>query len=143
MLKYENSIDGELQFTMQEVIKYNGVSQPEPDAETGNVTFLNCTRGVDGTTAQDVAADESAIIVPGRASLTLSAISWQIPSDENPFQVVVSNSSDLQAWCHVYSQGSRQQVRPPIETSAAVAYSWVVIGSIRFPAGLDTLDCLL
>jgi len=39
-------------------------------------SFESCTRGADGTTAQDLASGEVAILVPGRASLMLSSYAW-------------------------------------------------------------------
>lgn len=65
------------------------------DARTDD-SFGPCTRGSDGTTAQDLAADESAVILPGRASLMLSSYAWAKASGFSGFrQFVVAHSSDL------------------------------------------------
>lgn len=139
MYDYADAIGGASQFTIQEIIKYNGIRVGDDEG----MTFLNCQRGLNGTTAQDVAAADTAMLIPGRATLMLTPARWSIGSAADPFQVVVSNTATLEAECHVYQQGSRQRPSDAIETAAFISYSWVMIGNLIVPEGLRTLNCLL
>jgi hypothetical protein len=138
VLEYDFAAEGETQVTPQEFVLYDGIRRDD-----GFDTFLNCTRGYDGTTATAIEEGEGAVVMPGRASLLLSPNIWTKDEDVSLFQFLVSSDSDLTVACNVYERGSRQRLKPPAEIIAQVAYSWVYVGGVFIPEGMRSLACLL
>jgi hypothetical protein len=143
ILQYRHVIDGVEELTIQEIIQYNGL---EDD------TFLNCVRGFDGSSAQDVEEGETAIIIPGRASLTLTPHSLSrdsgnpeegLPRAPFPYQFIVENDATLNASVSVFEQGSRQVLKDPMDGAFEVAYSWVISQNFDPLIGVGELACLL
>jgi len=102
------------------------------DARTDD-SFGPCTRGADGTTAQDLETDEVAVIVTGRASLMLSNYAWAKQSSQTPGstlnpgssgfrQFVVSHGADLMVQAAGFSGADMDQ----IDAYYRVGYSLMV-----------------
>lgn len=143
ILHYKHVVDGTESITIQEIIEYNGLEDN---------TFLNCVRGFDGSTAQDVESDEIAIILPGRASLTLSPHSLLrdsgnpedgLPRAPFPYQFIVENDATLNASLSMFEQGSRQLLQDPMDGAFDISYSWVISQNFESLIGLGELACLL
>ena len=90
------------------------------DARTDS-SFGPCTRGADGTTSQDLAFDEVAIIVPGRASLMLSSYAWAKAGSQTTGsalspglsgfrQFVVAHKADLTVQAAGFSGANMDQI---------------------------------
>jgi hypothetical protein len=143
ILQYGHVIGGTERLTLQEIIQYNGLEDN---------TFLNCVRGFDGSSAQDVEEGEAAIIIPGRASLTLTPHSLLrdsgnpeegLPRAPFPYQFIVENDATLNASVSIYEQGSRQSLKDPMDGTLEVGYSWVISPNFESLIGLGELACLL
>lgn len=80
MYDYADAIDGSSQFTIQETIKYNGIRVGDDEG----MTFLNCQRGLNGTTAQDVVAADIAMLIPGMATIMLTPARWSLQLGRPP-----------------------------------------------------------
>lgn len=103
--------------TSQEIIVYTGISP---------TSFLNCTRGVVGTTSQIVSSNESALIVGGRASIMLGLNSWL--DNTNPLGPLVSSgiltiAHDAILNTYAFLGNPAQQAPLPAGTSYAIGVS--------------------
>lgn len=79
--------------TNQEVIRYTGKT---------STTFTGCTRSVEGT-AQAVASDKTALILPGRASLFLGTNGWQNNVTTGVLGIYLSHDAALKVTASIES----------------------------------------
>ena len=120
-MAYDQFLGGSKTMTSQELISYEGVNAQ-------NNTLLNCTRGVDGSTAQDLDNGTNAVGIVGWACLSLShnafARQWV-----KPYQFYLSHDAMLNVTAAVLEAGSIARVKDPISDIMEVAYSWAIIGN--------------
>lgn len=110
--------------TCQEFIRYTGIT---PAVGLTPAQLTGCTRGMMGTTAQDVASNKNAVIFAGRASLALMLKSYNLsPLAANPNQFFLSQGSDLTVSAGFYDSASSLK---SIDLSIEVLYSLFLIAS--------------
>jgi hypothetical protein len=103
----------------QEIINYDGKTSTQ---------FLNCTRGAFGTTAQDVAADVAAVVVSGRAALSMGIHYWEQGLGAQLDELYVGHSADLVVTGKALETGSRTREKEIQEVFQA-AYMLTISGS--------------
>ena len=126
-MEYDHFMGGALSVTSQELISYSGIDKV-------NNKLLNCTRGNDDTTAQDLV--NNAIGIAGWASITLThnayARQWVRPN-----QFYVTNDEMLTVYGALLEDGSSTRVKDPISYLVEIAYSWAIVGNFS-PFGTGT-----
>jgi hypothetical protein len=128
---YPAMVGGSGAMTMPEVIRYEDVQ---------NDVFLDCTRAVDGSTAQDVAASDGALVVSGKASLMLSHNAWA-RTWTKPSQFYLSCDALLNVYGAVLEDGSPGGSKAPISTVVEIGYSLVIVGWYDALFNTSSLAC--
>ena len=118
-MAYDEFLGGGKYITSQEFITYNGIDKE-------NNKLLNCTRAVDGTTAQDLT--NNAIGIAGWASISLThnayARQWIKPN-----QFYLTQDEMLNVTGALLEQGSTTRVKDPISELVEIGYSWAIVGN--------------
>jgi len=118
-MAYTDFVGGALAITSQELIFYDGI-----DVE--NKKLLNCLRGQDGTTVQDLAGN--AIGIAGWASVTVGMNAY-VRNLITPSQIYVTHDEMLTTSGYMLEEGSASRVKDPITVEFEVAYSWAILGN--------------
>jgi len=126
-MAYDDFLGGSKTITSQELISYNGV-------DLANNQLLNCTRGVDGTTAQ--ALTGNAVGIAGWACISLTPNGF-VRKWIKPNQLYVAHDAMLNVTAEVLEQGSAVRVKDPISEYMEVGYAWAILGNFA-PLGLGT-----
>lgn len=101
----------------QELIQYTGLS--------GN-SLTGCTRGVNGTTAQQADDNSPAIVMCGKASVLFSLNVWDAPTG-NPVEVYIEHNAMLVPQAAVFQEGTRKLIKS-LNGLMEAGYSMTVIG---------------
>jgi hypothetical protein len=105
--------------TSQELISYDGI-------DLVNNKLLNCVRGEDGTTAQDLV--ENAIGIAGWASISIGLNAY-VRSLVTPSQFYLTHDEMLTVGGGLLEEGSESRVKEAISKELEVAYSWAIVGN--------------
>lgn len=127
--EYGKFIGGDTQRTFQEVITYDGKTDTQ---------FLNCTRAVNGTTAEDLEEGEQATIVLGNASLWLAPNVWVSDEDKAQNQFYVTYTPDLTVDAHVLEPGSVTVLKAPVDELVEVFWSMSLVSYYDIPSVDET-----
>lgn len=123
-MEYSKFIGASDQRTFQEVITYNGKTSTQ---------FLNCTRGINGTTAEDLDTDEQAAILLGNAALWLAPNVWIRDTNKEQTQFYITYTPDLTVDAHLLEQGSRVVVKPDIQQMIEITWGMTVVSYYELP----------
>lgn len=107
--------------TNQELIRYTGKT---------DTSFLNCVRGVNGTTAQDLPAGSDALILCGKATIMFTPLFWALSTAKLAEfnQFYVSNDAMLTVLADVVEMGNKRFPGRSIADGFKVGYSLMVVG---------------
>jgi len=126
-MEYSHFLAGTTSMTSQELITYNGIDK-------FNNKLLNCTREVDGTTAQDL--ENNAVGIAGWASIALTHNAYSRQWIE-PSQFYITHDEMLNVYGALLEEGSSTRVKEPISYLVEIAYSWAIVGNFS-SLGLGT-----
>ena len=122
-ITYSDFFTGTKHRTSQEIITYTDKTQTQ---------FLNCTRSVNLSTAEDLASDEQAVILSGNASLCISHNFWAEKANTTPHacEAYVSVTPDLYVDGGVLRRGTNQ-VTNSVEEFVEVSYTLTLISDFQ------------
>jgi hypothetical protein len=119
-MAYDQFLGGASYITSQEFITYDGLDK-------ANNRLLNCTRGVDGTTVQDLVGN--AIGIAGWASISLTHNAYARQLSIKPNQFYVTHDEMLNVYGALLEEGTSTRVKDPISEISEIAYSWAIVGN--------------
>lgn len=127
-MAYDQFLGGAKYITSQELITYDGLDK-------ANNKLLNCTRGVDGTTVQDLTGN--AVGIAGWASISLSHNAYARQTTIKPNQFYMTHDEMLNVYGALLEEGSSARIKDPISEIVEVSYSWAIVGNFS-SLGLGT-----
>lgn len=123
-LEYDKFHGGATQRTFQETITYTSKT---------DTAFLNCTRGVNSTTAEAVSSAEQSVIILGNAALWLAPNVWVRDTTKFQNQFYITYTPDLTVNAHLLEQGSRTVVKPNIDILTEINWGLSVVSYFSLP----------
>jgi len=111
--------------TSQEIISYTGIV---PEDGSNPAKFTGCIRALEGTTDQEAAADDAAVIFGGKASLMLGLRSLKANAGKIPNQVFVSHDSKLFVTAAAYED---KPTLTPIDSLLEISYALSIVGTFE------------
>ncbi len=116
----DTSYDFGISITDQEIISYTGVSAAEG---INPAKFTGCTRGLEGTTAQDAETGAS-LIVGGKASLMLGIRSFKATTGTIPNQLYITHDAALKV-----TAAANDEDATAIDSLLEISYAMSIVGS--------------
>lgn len=119
IIGYAGLIPSGYHATNQEIITYTGVTA---------TSFTGCTRSVNGSTAQQATNEYPAIILSGRAAMSLSHNMWGRGTSGTPNQFWLAHDAMLKTSAAVQAEGSRTRLGGELQDHIEIGWMLSVVG---------------